>query len=55
MSPELKNINLDLEVEDLEKGTSKCCGTSTTLPFCTCPIRYTDCCAMVEYNDSKQS
>ena len=51
MSPELRNISLDLEIEDLEELQSKCCGSSTTSRLCTCPIRFTDCCAMVEYTD----
>jgi len=53
MSLELRNITLDLEIEDLESMSHKCCGSSTTSNLCTCPIRLTDCCAMVEYADQK--
>lgn len=41
-------LSLDLEIEDLEQKPDKCCGSSTTLNICTCPIRLTDCCDLVE-------
>lgn len=45
----LKTFSLNLEVEDLEiKAKPGCCSSSTS-PLCTCPIRFTDCCDMVEY------
>lgn len=50
---ELKSFHLDLEIEDLEVKMKPCCGSSTTLPGCTCPIRFTDCCAMVELTESE--
>ncbi len=31
-------IQLDLEIEELEKKCRPGCGSSTTLPICTCPI-----------------
>lgn len=49
---ELQAVNLDLQIDDLETQAKPCCGSSTTLPICTCPIRLTDCCDMVEYTDS---
>lgn len=42
------SVSLDLDFEDLETQMKPCCGTSTTNPLCTCPIRLTDCCNMVE-------
>lgn len=50
---DLTQVSLDLEIEDVETGTSMCCDSSTTLPICTCPIRLTDCCAMVEYDEAR--
>lgn len=44
-------FNLDLEFEDLESSGKPCCGSSTTLPICTCPIRLTDCCHHAELNE----
>jgi len=50
---EIRNIALNLEMEDLEaKAKPGCCGSSSTSPLCTCPIRFTDCCAMVELTES---
>lgn len=42
------SVSLDLEIEDLELRHHHCCDTSTTNPLCTCPIKLTDCCNMVE-------
>ena len=53
MSQDLRAVSLHLDIEDLEKTDKPCCGSSTTLPICTCPIRLTDCCAMVEYSESQ--
>lgn len=53
MGPELRNVTLDLEIEDLEHRHDKCCGSSTTLPLCTCPIRLTDCCDGFDYSESQ--
>jgi hypothetical protein len=50
---DLRNVSLNLEIEDLEVHTDKCCGSSTTLPFCTCPIRFTDCCDRFDYTDQQ--
>lgn len=51
-STETAAFNLDLDFEDLESSDKPCCGSSTTLPICTCPIRLTDCCHHAEFNDS---
>lgn len=53
MSLDLRNVSLNLEIEDLETHKKPCCGSSTTSPLCTCPIRFTDCCDMVEYTDQQ--
>lgn len=50
MKNDLQTVSLQLEIDDLESHHDKCCGSSTTLPICTCPIRLTDCCDGVEYN-----
>lgn len=43
-------FNLDLKFEDVEsKSGGACCGASTTHPLCTCPIRWTDCCELAEF------
>ncbi len=51
MNSEPAAFNLELEFEDLESSAKPCCGTSTTLPICTCPIRLTDCCHHAEFSD----
>lgn len=52
MSLDLRKVSLNLEIEDLECHGKDCCGSSTTLPLCTCPIRFTDtCCDSLHYND----
>ena len=45
-------FNLNLTFEDLESTSRACCGTSTTLPICTCPIKLTDCCYQAELDDA---
>ena len=53
MSLDLRNVSLNLEIEDLETQQKPCCDSSTTSPLCTCPIRLTDCCDMLEYTDQQ--
>jgi len=50
MSHDLRHVNLQLEIEDLEAKPDRCCGGSSTSPLCTCPIRLTDCCDGLDYS-----
>jgi len=49
MSNDLRNVNLQLEISDLESQMRPCCGSSTTNNRCTCPIRFTDCCDGLDF------
>jgi|GEM_PF-2126170 hypothetical protein len=53
MTHELRAVNLQLEIEDLEARPDRCCGSSTTSHLCTCPIFLTDCCDRLEYSQQQ--